>query len=84
MLIFEKQWVYWFGFGFPFAVTQFYFKAIGSSVFFCLFPFLVLVSLDEEGVGWHLQPLKERCAPAVLPVFSTVLQVKEYLIARLL
>lgn len=48
--------MYWFGFGFPFAATQFYYKGIGSSIFFVVFPFLVILSLDENGVGWNVEP----------------------------
>jgi hypothetical protein len=54
LMIFEKQWIYWFGFGFPFTATQYWFKGVGSSLFFVIFPFLVIISLDEQGTGWQL------------------------------
>ena len=54
---------------------QFYFKSIGSSVFFLAFPFLVVVSLDEEGMGLEVMPSKERKAEFVLPAFSFSLQI---------
>ena len=54
LIIFEKQWIYWFGFGFPFTATQYWFKGVGSSLFFVIFPFLVIISLDEQGTGWQL------------------------------
>jgi hypothetical protein len=62
LLTFEKQWIYWFGFGFPFAATQYCFKAIGSSVFFVIFPFLVIISLDEQGASWDVKPRQDRVA----------------------
>lgn len=62
ILMFEQQWVYWFGFGFPFAATQYYFKGIGGSVFFVAFPFLVILSLDEYGCGWEVRPVQKRVA----------------------
>jgi hypothetical protein len=76
ILMFEKQWVYWLGFGFPFAAIQFYCKFIGSSVFFIVFPILVIISLDENGVGWNIEPVLSRTAETPLPIFSSCLKLK--------
>jgi hypothetical protein len=49
--LFEKQWVYFMGFGFPTTLALFLTKQLGSSVFFLVFPLLTVISLDEEGCG---------------------------------
>ena len=78
--MFEKQWVYWFGFGFPFAATQYYFKGIGSSIFFVVFPLLVILSLDPNGVGWEVEPVESRIAKINFPIFSLALKAKQYVL----
>ena len=57
-------------------MVQFYFKAFGSSIFFLAFPFLVVVSLDEEGMGLEVTPTKEREAEFLLPAFSFSLKIQ--------
>jgi hypothetical protein len=69
------------GFGFPFAFTQWWFKGIGSSVFFVVFPFLVVISLDEDGTGWQVEPHKDRMSTS-LPVFSACFKVKDFMLSR--
>lgn len=49
LAMFEKQWVYQTGFGFPFTLCMYLTKSVGSSVFFVVFPLLVVVSCDETG-----------------------------------
>jgi etoposide-induced 2.4 mRNA len=75
--IFESQWIYFLGFGFPFAVLQFLLKDIGQSIFFFFFPFLVLISMNEAGMGLALVT-KGRLVEKdmVLPLFSTALRIK--------
>ena len=81
--IFEKHWVYYFGFGFPFAATQFYFKAIGSSIFFVFFPLLVIISLDENGMGLLINDLGgARTTDFCLPIFTYALLAKKKLLGN--
>ena len=49
LALFEKQWIYQAGFGFPFTFVLYLTKSVGSSVFFVVFPLLVVVSCDEKG-----------------------------------
>ena len=49
LVLFERQWVYQAGFGFPFTLIMYLTKSIGSSVFFVVFPLLVVISCDEKG-----------------------------------
>jgi len=48
---FESQWAYFCGFGSFFTVLLYLFKDVGSSLFFLVFPLMVIISLDEEGSG---------------------------------
>jgi hypothetical protein len=80
LLVFEKQWLYWFGFGFPFALTQYYFKMLGGSVFFVWFPFLVILSMDKHGVGWQVNARDDRVAPVPMPIFTFCLHLKQTLL----
>lgn len=81
--IFEKQWAYFFGFGFPFAATQFYFKAIGSSIFFVFFPLLVIISLDENGMGLLIKDVNgARTTDFCLPIFTYALLAKKKLLGN--
>ena len=47
--LFERQWVYFFGFGFPFTVFMYMMKDVGSSLYFLFFPFMIVLSMDEQG-----------------------------------
>jgi hypothetical protein len=49
--LFERQWVYFFGFGFPFTVFLYLFKEIGSSLYFLFFPLMIVLSMDEQYTG---------------------------------
>ena len=49
LALFEKQWIYQTGFGFPFTFVLYLTKRVGSSVFFVVFPLLVVISCDERG-----------------------------------
>jgi etoposide-induced 2.4 mRNA len=44
---FEAQWAYFCGFGSFFTVLLYLFKDVGSSLFFLVFPIMVIISLDE-------------------------------------
>ena len=51
LAMFEQQWVYQAGFGFPFTLVMYLTKSVGSAVFFVVFPLLVVISCDEKGMG---------------------------------
>ena len=46
---FEEQWEYFVGFGLLFTFILYIFKNVGSSLFFLVFPLMVVISLDENG-----------------------------------
>jgi len=82
LALFEKQWIYFFGFGFPFTLTMWLLKSIGSSVFFLFFPFLVMLSIDENGQGLQLVRT-ERKTHYRFPLFSYAMEIKLYLLDML-
>lgn len=45
-------------------------------MFFIVFPFLVIVSLDENGVGWNVEPVESRTAEIAFPIFTGCLKLK--------
>ena len=49
--VFEQQWVYHMGFGFPITLGLFMTKHLGSSIFFLVFPVITVMAMDEEGQG---------------------------------
>lgn len=46
---FESQWEYFSGFGILFTAVLYIFKEVGSSLFFLIFPLMIVISLDEKG-----------------------------------
>ena len=46
---FEEQWSYFTGFGFVFTIILYFWKQVGSSLFFLFFPLMVVISMDLEG-----------------------------------
>lgn len=77
--LFEKQLVYFMGFGFPTTLGLFLSKQLGSSVFFLVLPLLTVMSLDEDGCGFLLVR-EERKAKFQLPCFSWTIEAKNWLL----
>jgi len=75
--LFERQWVYQTGFGFPFTLVMYLTKSVGSSVFFVVFPLLVVISCDENGQGLLLVRT-ERKTDIKFHLFSLAMQLKDY------
>ena len=79
--LFEKQWIYFFGFGLPFAIFQFCLKRFGQCVFFFMFPFLVMISVNEKGMGLNLVSESRLVSPNfVLPIFTCASKAKGVLL----
>jgi len=74
--LFERQWVYQTGFGFPFTLVMYLSKSLGSSVFFVFFPLLVVISCDENGQGLLLVR-NERKTDIKFHLFSIAMQLKD-------
>ncbi len=49
--LFERQWLYFFGFGLPFTLFMYLMKDVGSSLYFLFFPFMIVLSMDKDGQG---------------------------------
>jgi hypothetical protein len=73
--LFEKQWVYQLGFGFPITLGLFLTKHLGSSIFFLVFPLMTVMSMDEQGYGL-IVIREDRNALFKLPCFTWVVDVK--------
>jgi len=69
--------VYQTGFGFPFTLVMYLTKSVGSSVFFVVFPLLVVISCDENGQGLLLVRT-ERKTDIKFHLFSLAMQLKDY------
>lgn len=80
--LFEAQWIYQMGFGFPTAFALFLTKQLGSATFFLAFPVLTVMSLDEQGQGLLLMR-DDRKAVSALPCFTWTIRLKNFLLGKL-
>ena len=78
--LFERQWVYFFGFGFPFTVFMYMMKDVGSSLYFLFFPFMIVLSMDEQGQG--ILPYQEKRVSSVHPPLLSVAYLPNRLVLR--
>ena len=79
LALFEKQWIYQTGFGFPFAFVLYLTKSLGSSVFFVVFPLLVVISCDEKGQDLLLLRA-DRKTTIEFHLFSISMRLKDYVL----
>ena len=79
---FEAQWAYFFGFGFLFTMILYIFKEVGSSLFFLIFPLMVVVSLDEHGQGL-LAFQDDRISTFSLPLLTMAYWPQRWLLRKL-
>ena len=77
LALFETQWIYQAGFGFPFTLVMYLTKSVGSSVFFVVFPLLVVISCDEDGQGLLLVR-NDRKTEVKFHLFSISRQLKNF------
>lgn len=83
LALFESQWIYFVGFGFPAAFLLYLTNYLGSSVFFLIFPLLVVISLDEKGFGLELVKAKRKTEVS-LYLFSISMRIKDMVLDKIL
>ena len=81
--LFESQWIYFMGFGFPAALVLYLTNYLGSSIFFLIFPLLVVISLDECGFGLKLVN-NQRKTNINLHLFSISMKIKDVILDKVL
>ena len=71
------------GFGFPAALVLYLTNYLGSSIFFLIFPLLVVISLDECGFGLKLVK-NQRKTDINLHLFSISMKIKDVILDKVL
>jgi hypothetical protein len=78
---FEAQLAYYCGFGTFYTLLLYLLKGLGSSLFFLIFPVMVIISLDEDGVGL-LAYKDSRATETSLPIFTLVYYVHKFVLRK--